>query len=77
MKTEYKEISVVSDTVTFPCLRKSKVSELVVLFFNKNSGIVVRKNDKFEKDYFYSGFMNADDNTVWAEVKGSVTFTSE
>jgi hypothetical protein len=77
MKTEYKEISVVSNPITFPCLRKSKESSLVVLFVNKNSGIVVNPSPNFTTNYFYSSFMNLDDNTVWAEVKGSVTFTSE
>ncbi len=77
MKTEYKEISVTPNFITFPCLRKSKESSLVVLFFNKNTGVVVKEAKGLPTNYFYNSFMNADDNTVWAEVKGSVTFISE
>ncbi len=77
MKTEYKEIYVGSDPITFPCLSKSKASGMVVLFFNKNTGVVVKEVDGYVKNCVSSYFMNADDNNVWAEVKGSVTFTSE
>lgn len=75
MNTEFFQ----SSDINYPAFFRFKNTELIVLAFNLNSGVVV-KNPKNEFDqpinYFSFNFSNFDDPTIWTQIRAKVTFST-
>lgn len=62
------------DDVKFPLLRRNKTSPLVVMFFNYNSGIVIKSGDTFPVGHYYCNWVRFDVTEVWVPIHGEVIF---
>ncbi len=76
MKTKFTE-TVSSVTATYPCLRRHKTEDFVVLFISENKGIVVESKSRYYPVNHYDGDWLSANNNQWTKVTGTVTFEIE
>jgi len=71
---------VTEEPSSYPCLRQDVRSKLIVLFFNRNSGVVINADKPHPEGPYYSKgtyhhtWASANDTTEWIPVHGTVSF---
>jgi hypothetical protein len=74
MKTKFTE-TVSSVTATYPCLRRHKTEDFVVLFISEHEGIVVESNsDHYPVNHSNGVWLSANNKVQWDKVTGTVIF---
>jgi hypothetical protein len=59
---------------SYPCLRKDVASELLVLFFDQKTGVVINAGRSYTKGFYHGGWLSANDSKEWIPVHGTVSF---
>lgn len=79
MKSTAKPFADNSPEQKFPCLKKAKINQHVVLFVNKNSGTVVSEgsNRHLVLGKYETTWMNFDSPSVWENFEGEIILSSK
>ena len=74
MNTKFTE-TVSSAPATYPCLRRHKTEDFVVLFISEHEGIVVESKSHYYPINHSNGvWLSANNKVQWTKVTGTVTF---
>ena len=65
-------IDINQDKVEYPVLRKIVDSELVVLFTDERTGVVLVANNHWSFGQYYKDFVHSEDSD-WVKVEGTIS----
>ena len=62
-----------SEILTFPIIKRSLSSNLIVLFTSETIGFVLQSNDAYNFGYYSRDWKKSSDNGQWITFNGEIT----